>query len=91
MIETEIISILKVLLLITGINLLVTLALLFGLVICFCLIRNLRKKIKSNQSMIQGLELSCNRLIQEFLQLGEVRAKIRAFANKFNIDWLRDI
>ena len=51
----------------------------------------MRKKIKSNQSMIQGLELSCNRLIQEFLQLGDTRAKIRAFADKFNIDWLKDI
>ncbi len=91
MYEQELLSILKVIVLIVGINTLVTLALLFGLVTCFCLIRALRKKIKHNHTMIEGLELSCNRLIQEFLQLGEARVKIKLFADKLNIRELQDM
>jgi len=55
------------------------------------LIRVLRKKIKNNSAMIKGLEMSYDGLIREALRVGEARAKIRAFADKFDIHWLRDI
>ena len=91
MYEIELISLIKTLISIMIINTFVTFGLLFGLVICLCLIRRLRNKIKNNQSMIKGLELSCNRLIQEFLQLGEARVKIKLFADKLNIRELQDM
>ena len=55
------------------------------------MIRVLRKKIKNNSAMIKGLEMSYDGLIREALRVGDARAKIRTFADKFNIDWLRDI
>ena len=91
MYEIELISLIKTLISIMIINTFVTFGLLFGLVTCLCLIRRLRNKIKENLIMIQGLELSCNRLIQEFLQLGEARVKIKLFADKLNIRELQDM
>ena len=51
----------------------------------------MKKKIKNNLSSIKGLEMSYDGLIREALRVGEARAKIRAFADKFNIHWLKDI
>ena len=82
MIETEIISILKVLLLIVGVNLLVTLALLFGLVTCFCLIRTKKKQIKVNRDMIRGLDVSMQRIIEEYLEFKVIKEKMKEFMGR---------
>lgn len=90
-----IVILIKTVVIIVSINAMVSLTLLLGLILCFGMLRRQGKmingRIKHNLTMIQGLELSCNRLIQEFLQLGEARVKIKLFAEKLNIRELQDM
>ena len=90
-----IVILIKTIVIIVSINAMVSLTLLLGLIFCFCMLNRqgklLSRRVKNNLTMIQGLELSCDRLMQEFLQLGEARVKIKLFADKLNIHELQDM
>ena len=55
------------------------------------LISALNKKMKGNFTMIQGLEHSVDRLMSEFLKMGDAREKIKYFAKKLGAEWMDDI
>jgi len=101
-VNQEILTILKTVLVLMGTCFGVTLLLLSGLVIAFFLIRAQKKKfislisalnkyMKSNRSMIEGLDHSVDKLLSEFLKQGDARIKIKAFAEKLGVNWMDDI
>jgi len=47
--------------------------------------------MKSNRSMIEGLDHSVDKLLSEFLKQGDARIKIKAFAEKLGVNWMDDI
>jgi len=93
--QAIIVLLIKTIVIIVLVNAIVTLILLLGLILCFCMLKRqgklVNQRVKHNLTMIKGLELSCNRLMHEFLQLGDARIKIKLFADKLNIRELQDM